>query len=100
MVSLFYFAVVVGERRSFLFTALRVFWLMTAGLSLPGLQPAAKVFGFFLEKARTLLNVDFNILFCFLVPLRRILSLQSSMATRFSFLEKGLVVFSYIAESD
>jgi hypothetical protein len=73
---------------------------MTAGLPMPGMQPAARVFGFFFEKARTLLNVDFNILFYFLVPLRRILALQSSIATCFSFLEKGLVVFSYIAESD
>jgi hypothetical protein len=50
-------------------------------------HPATKVSGFFLAKAKTLLKVD----------LRGTLALQSSMATLFSSLEKGLLVFPHMA---
>ncbi len=53
-------------------------------------HPVTKVSWFFLAKAKTLLKV----------ALRGTLALQSSMATLFSSLEKGLLVFPNMAEID
>jgi hypothetical protein len=55
---------------------------------------------FFLAKAKTLLKVDSDILTWSLMALRATLALQSSMATLFSSLEKGLLVFAHMAEID
>jgi hypothetical protein len=58
------------------------------------------VSGFFLAKAKTLRKVDFDILTWSLMALRGTLALQSSMATLFYSLEKGLLVFAHVAMID